>query len=133
MIVVLDASAAIEITLQLDHAKMFETALANSDLVLAPDTFPSEITNVFWKYAQFSGMDKGKCQKGMDYCLDLVDDYRDTKTICREVFLESLNTGHSSYDLFYLILARRHSATILTRDKKMNELALQLKIPVLHG
>lgn len=52
---------------------------------------------------------------------------------CREVFLESLNTGHSSYDLFYLILARRHSATILTRDKKMNELALQLKIPVLNG
>ncbi len=133
MIVVLDASAAIEIILQLDQACLFEKTLADSDLVLAPDTFPSEITNVFWKYAYFSGMERDTCQKGIDYCLDLVDDYRDTKTICREVFIESLNSGHSSYDLFYLVLARRHSATILTRDRKMKELALQLKIPVVNG
>lgn len=132
MIVVLDASAAIEIILQLDQARLFEKTLSDSELVLAPDTYPSEITNVFWKYAHFSGMDKEKCQKAIDYCLDLVDDYRDTKTICREVFIESLNTGHSSYDLFYVILARRHSATILTRDRKMKELALQLKIPVVN-
>ena len=51
MIVVLDASAAIEIILQLDQARLFEKTLSDSELVLAPDTYPSEITNVFWKNA----------------------------------------------------------------------------------
>ncbi len=101
-----------------------------ADLVIAPDTFPSEITNVFWKYAFFSHMDKTLCQKGIDYCLDLVDDYIDTKSICREVFFESINNEHSSYDIFYLIVARRHNAVIVTKDRKMIATAKKLKITV---
>jgi predicted nucleic acid-binding protein len=131
MIVVLDASAAIEIALQKESAQSFENSLLSADLVLAPDTYPSEITNVFWKYAHFSGMDRSACERGIDYCLDLIDDYIDTKSICREVFFESLNREHSSYDLFYLIVARRHAGTLITRDKKMISIAQQLGILVL--
>jgi predicted nucleic acid-binding protein len=131
MIVVLDASAAIEIALQKESAKLFQDTLLNSDLVIAPDTFPSEITNVFWKYGFYSDMDKEKCEKGIDYCIDLVDDYIDTKSICREVFFESINNEHSSYDIFYLVVARRHNAGIITKDKKMIATAEKLKIKVL--
>jgi predicted nucleic acid-binding protein len=131
MIVVLDASAAIEIALQKESAKFFQDILLNSDLVIAPDTFPSEITNVFWKYGFYSDMEKEKCEKGIDYCLDLIDDYIDTKSICREVFFESMNNEHSSYDIFYLVVARRHNAGIITKDKKMITTAKKLKIKVL--
>jgi predicted nucleic acid-binding protein len=131
MIIVLDASAAIEIALNKDSGKVFQDILLESDLVIAPDTFPSEITNVFWKYAFHSNMEKDKCEKGIDYCLDLVDDYIDTKSICREVFFESINNEHSSYDIFYLIVARRHNAAIITKDKKMITTAEKLKIKVL--
>jgi Predicted nucleic acid-binding protein, contains PIN domain len=131
MIVVLDASAAIEIALQKESAKFFQDILLNSDLVIAPDTFPSEITNVFWKYGFYSDMDKEKCEKGIDYCLDLIDDYIDTKSICREVFFESMNNEHSSYDIFYLVVARRHNAGIITKDKKMIATAKKFKIKVL--
>ncbi len=130
MIVVLDASAAIEIALNKSSAKLFQDTVLESDLVIAPDTYPSEITNVFWKYASFSEIEQAKCEKGIDYCLDLVDDFIDTKNICREVFLESINTKHSSYDVFYLIVARRHNALLLTKDKKMISIAKQLKIKV---
>lgn len=41
---------------------------------------------------------------------------------------ESLRLGHSSYDLFYLVLARRTGATLFTLDKKMQELALDAGI-----
>jgi predicted nucleic acid-binding protein len=131
MIVVLDASTAIEIALQKESAKFFQDILLNSDLVIAPDTFPSEITNVFWKYGFYSDMEKEKCEKGIDYCLDLIDDYIDTKSICREVFFESMNNEHSSYDIFYLVVARRHNAGIITKDKKMITTAKKLKIKVL--
>ena len=133
MIIVLDSSAAIEIALNKESSKYFQELLIESDLVIAPDTYPSEITNVFWKYAFHSNMDKEKCEKGIDYCLDLIDDYTDTKSICREVFLESLNNDHSSYDIFYLVVARRHNAAILTKDKKMITIAKNLKIKVLQN
>ena len=94
MIAVLDASAAIEITLNKSSARLFREALLESDLVIAPDTYPSEITNVFWKYAHFSEIEQAKCERGIDYCLDLVDNFINTKNICREVFLESINTKH---------------------------------------
>ncbi len=128
MIIVLDASAAIEIALHRTHSNTFREILRNSDLVVAPDTFPAEITNVFWKYAAFSAMPVDQCEKGIDYCIDLIDDYIETKTMCREVFSESIKNDHLAYDLFYLIIARRYNALILSRDEKMKNVAKALKI-----
>ncbi|HCS76780.1 MAG: PIN domain nuclease [Smithellaceae bacterium] len=130
MIIVLDASAAVEIVLNKADSHRFKELLMQSELVLAPDTFPSEITNTFWKYALYSGLPGEKCEKGIDYCIDLVDDYINTRSLCREVFSESVKTGHPAYDLFYLILARRNNACILTKDKKMIEAARKLNIKV---
>jgi len=86
MIIVLDASAAVEIVLNKADSHRFKELLMQSELVLAPDTFPSEITNTFWKYALYSGLPGEKCEKGIDYCIDLVDDYINTRSLCREVF-----------------------------------------------
>ena len=113
MIVVLDASAAIEIALEKEKTEDFRKILKKSDIVLPPDIFPSEITNVFWKYYSFSDMPADKCQKGIEYCLDLVDDYIETRTFCREAFAESIKTDHPAYDLFYLILGRRYNAPLV--------------------
>lgn len=130
MIVVLDASAAIEIALNNEKSERFRCILKDSDLVIAPDTFPSEITNVFWKYAHFSKMPTDHCEKGIEYCLDLIDDYIETKSLCREVFAESVRNKHSSYDLFYLVAARRYNASLLSKDSKMIKIAKQLGINV---
>lgn len=132
MIVVLDASSAIEIALNREKANKYREILRESDLVLAPDTFPSEITNVFWKYASFSDMATDQCEKGIDYCIDLIDDYIETKSMCREVFSESLKNEHAAYDIFYLIIARRYNGLILSRDKKMNKIAQELKIKTMN-
>jgi len=130
MIVVLDASAAIEIALNKGNGDNFRNLLNSADLVIAPDTFPSEITNVFWKYAHYSGLPSDTCSKGIDYCLALIDDYIETKSLCREVLSESIIRKHSAYDLFYLVVARRHNAAILSNDKKMKKIATELKIHV---
>jgi predicted nucleic acid-binding protein len=132
MIVVLDASAAIEIALNKSSAPFFKKTLLQSEVVLAPDTYPSEITNVFWKYGNFSGLSPELCEKGITYCIDLIDDYIPTVDLCKEVLAESLRTGHSAYDLFYLVVARRNSAGILSMDKKMMTIARALKVTVLR-
>jgi prevent-host-death family protein len=54
MIAVLDASAAIENAIYKTSSALLKETLLKADLVLAPDIFPSEITNAFWKYGAFS-------------------------------------------------------------------------------
>lgn len=130
MIAVLDASAAIEIALNKEWGEVFKDHLRVADVVIAPNTFPSEITNAFWKYNRFDALPIEKCGKGIDYCLDLVDDYIDTKDLCREVLGESTKRKHPAYDMFYLVLARRNDASLLTRDKKMMKMAKEMNIAV---
>ena len=130
MTVVVDAGAAIEIALDKEFASQFQEIIKEADLVLAPDTFPAEVTNVFWKYAAFSGFPINKCQSGISFCLDLVDDYVSVRYLCHEVFSESFRSKHSAYDIFYLIVARRSDASILTRDRGMSGTAMQLGVKV---
>jgi predicted nucleic acid-binding protein len=48
------------------------------------------------------------------------------------VLAESLRIGHPVYDVFYLVIARRNNAYLLTKDKKMQSIARALKIKVQH-
>ena len=132
MIVVIDASAAVEVALNRIDALFFRKKLEDADLVLAPDIYPSEIANVFWKYGNFSDLSEELCEKGRAFCMELVDDYLPSTDVCREVLSESLRIGHPSYDVFYLIAARRNNAFLLTKDRKMRSIARELKIKVLY-
>jgi len=132
MKVMLDASAAMEIALNNERSEAFKKYILESDLILAPDIFPSEITNVFWKYTRFSNMPTEICEKGILYCIDLVDDFLETRNLCVEVFSESIRASHSAYDLFYLVLARRNNAVLISRDKKLKQLAKEMNVRILE-
>ena len=129
MISVLDASAAVEMALGKEQAPDFNRMLIESEIVLAPDLFVSEITNVFWKYQTFANISDSQCFEGIEFCVNLVDDYIKTKDLYREVFFQSVAVKHSVYDVFYLVIARRHGARLLTCDKKLKNLADRLNIP----
>ena len=77
-------------------------------------------------------MPTDQCEKGIDYCIDLVDDFIETTSLRREVFSESIKNDHAAYDLFYLIIARRYNASILSRDKMMKKIAKELKIKIVN-
>ncbi len=128
MITILDASAAVEIALGKEQAVIINKVLLNSEIVLAPDLFVSEITNVFWKYRTITGISDNQCTEGIEFCLNLVDDYVKTKDLWREVFSQSVVEKHSVYDVFYLVIARRNSAQLVTCDKMLKKLAVKLNI-----
>lgn len=128
MILVLDASAAIEIALNMQNAEDFKNSCMEADIILAPDIYPSEITNVFWKYRVFSNLDLIKCEKGIEYCIDLIDDFVDTQFLCNEVYAEAVKYKHPVYDIFYLIAARRNNGKLLTCDKKLKKIAIEMGI-----
>ena len=60
------------------------------------------------------------------FCLELVDDYRDISENIEESLHEGVRLNHPVYDLLYLTLARRNSATLLTQDKRLSNLAKKI-------
>ena len=123
MIIVLDASAALEIALNNTESDRFAEIISNAKLVIAPDIYPSEVVNAFWKYAAYSDMDEDKFKSGIDYCIDLIEDFIPTKFLSREVFSEAINHQHPSYDIFYAVIARRNDAILVSKDKKLKKIA----------
>ena len=123
MTVVLDASGAVEIALKNQHSRKFTELLQKADVIIAPDTFVSEVTNVFWKYRKFSNFSDESCLNGIEFCVNLIDDFIDSRELWRESYSEGIKNQTSTYDMFYLVTARRSSAAILSMDKRLNAIA----------
>jgi len=123
MIVVLDASAAIELILGRPYSQKFEKIITEADTIVSPDLFISEICNVFWKYYNYENLPIEHCESAIDKCIDLVDEFIETISLYKEAFSFSTIAKHPVYDSMYLITARRNNAFLLTTDNKLIEVA----------
>lgn len=56
--------------------------------------------------------------------LQLIDQFIDPVDSVLESLHEAIRLDHSAYDMFYLTLARRKAATLLTSDKKLYDLCI---------
>ena len=130
MIIVLDASGALEIALEKGKAKTFLGFIQEADIVISPDTFISEVTNAFWKYRRFSQFSDDICLIGIEFCINLIDDFLKSNDLWREAYHEGIKNKCSTYDMFYLVSARRNSAMLLSMDKTLNTIANKSGIPV---
>ncbi|MES9857743.1 MAG: type II toxin-antitoxin system VapC family toxin [Sedimenticola sp.] len=119
MIAVLDASAAVELVLQRESAARFSELIASADLVIAPTLLITEATNVFWKYQKFADYPYDDCERAIDHIVSLPDEYVDEIELYREAFSLGCMLNQPVYDMIYLVLARRNSASLLTMDKKL--------------
>jgi predicted nucleic acid-binding protein len=131
MTVVLDTSAAVEAAIGGPSAVQIRTLLETADVVIAPDIFISEVTNVLWKYRKFSSFTEEKCLGAIEFCVSLVDVTLSCRDLWREAFFEGAKNSHTTYDMFYLVAARRNMATLVTRDKRLKEIAESEGIVVL--
>ncbi len=123
MIVVLDANAGIEVSLDRAKADSIRNFLDQADRVITSELYKAETTNVMFKYVRSALLNQDQAIEKLNYCDSLVDEFIDIANTKEETLLESIRTGHSSYDLFYLTVARRFGARLLTLDKKLNDLA----------
>ena len=130
MKVVLDASAALEIALNRKGAGLFVKTLQDADHRLAPDLLVPEAVNAVWKEHHFGGCDLGICEEALDIVLNLVSTWVPCAELYREAFHMSLLARTSAYDRFYLALARREGATLLTLDKALRKEAVRQGVRV---
>ena len=126
--IVLDANAAVAMALGSDLGEALTAQLLAGETVQAPTLLYSEVAHTLAKYVRAGVLSKEEAaERGRD-AVGLVDEFCDDGQLWTEAMGESLRLGHSSYDLFYLVLARRTGATLFTLDKKLQELALDAGI-----
>jgi predicted nucleic acid-binding protein len=131
MTLVLDASAAVAITLATPGAELFTESLEQATAVLAPDLFTAEVCNAFWKYRRADLLTMERCEQALEHALALPDLLEASSTLHREAFTLAVRHNHPVYDALYLVLARRNNATLLTLDKRLTNLAYDLEIQVI--
>jgi predicted nucleic acid-binding protein len=128
MIAVLDASAAVAVSLGAASAERVSRRLREADLVLAPELFVAEVCNAFWKYRKAGALPQGVCETALDRSLSLPDRLEPTRPLAREAYALSCRHGHPAYDAIYLTLARREAAVLCTLDRSLASLAKKLGI-----
>ena len=130
MTVVLDVSAAIEILLKKEKKDLFDEEYRAASWVIAPDLYVSELSNALWKYYRANVLSHEDCVQHVEDGIALIDDLFEAKELWKEALSESIKNSHSVYDMYYLILARRNDATIVTNDRKLADLCRSSKIEV---
>lgn len=124
MTIVCDVSAAISFLLGGENSEQIAEILKNSDRVVAPELFIVELSNTLWKYTRFQGMSP---QTAKDLHLNgmrMIHEFESMISLWPIALDESIRHSHSSYDMMYLLTAKRHRALLLTLDKKLNQLAV---------
>ncbi|MDY6824495.1 MAG: type II toxin-antitoxin system VapC family toxin [Thermodesulfobacteriota bacterium] len=128
MIIVLDASAAVETVLQRKKGRELLQHLKDAEWVIAPGLFIPEVTNVFWKYVQFGSLSVSQCESGVEMAVALPDEYAEDKILHKEAFSLACNLGTTAYDMFYLALARRNNAHLMSLDKALYDTAARQSV-----
>ena len=130
MIVILDASAAIEIVFQRKSGNKLRNFIKEADWVIAPNLFICEVTNTVWKYHNFADLSFKECEKSLEQIIALPDDFINEKELFLEAFKLSCSSNHSVYDMLYLVIARRNNGILLTMDNKLKKIAKHYSIEV---
>lgn len=128
MIIVLDVSAAIEILFQREKAKTFRKIYEQGTWIIAPELYIFEISNVLWKYQKAGLIPEKDCIQFVQDGIDMIDDFFEAKEFWKESLAEGIKNQHSIYDMFYLVLARRNNANLITNDNALEKICKKLGI-----
>lgn len=123
--IVLDANAAVAIAAGMESGSALEALRVTDERIAAPQLMLAEVSHALSKYIKGSYMTAAEAVACGRDALMLVDDFYEDSALWVEALTESARLGHSTYDLFYFVLARRLGATLFTLDKKLQELCAQ--------
>lgn len=130
MICIPDASAVVEMVLQLSRADELTERISEAEWVTVPTLFVAEVTNTMWKYHRFQDLPIDVCEAAIDDALAIPDTYANDVDLARETFALAAQTQRPAYDAFYLVLARRHDGELLTLDHSLRAIARKHSIRV---
>ncbi|MBO0615116.1 type II toxin-antitoxin system VapC family toxin [Thiothrix fructosivorans] len=104
--------------------------LENSEPVIVPHLYFAECANALWKYVSHSLLDTEQSVGRLEELMSLPNEIVDDQSLAVEALSLASLHNHPVYDMLYIVLARRHACGLLTKDKRLANLATQLGITV---
>jgi predicted nucleic acid-binding protein len=112
----------------MDSETPFRALLDAADLVIAPELVVAEVCNAFRKYVRARVLSGVQAEESAERALALVDHMQPLRDLVVEVFALTSRNDSSVYDLFYLALAQRTGATLMTADRALQLAAIRMGI-----
>lgn len=122
--IVLDASAAVEMSRRTDDGLGLLDLYRRNETAITCDLFRAEVASVYRKLTRTQGLSVESATRYFQNTLALVDVFCPIRGLQLEALKESIRLNHSTYDMFYFVLARRTGATLFTMDRKLMDLCL---------
>jgi len=120
---VLDASAAVRLTVGDAAASGLAESIRAAALVLAPELMLTEVANTLWKLQRADHLAGLHPQQLLLDARELVDRVEPDRHLQAEALALACHLNHPVYDCLYLALARREAATLVSADRRLNALA----------
>ena len=115
---VVDASVAAKWLAPEPDSPLAEALLDNE--LIVPDLLFAEVGNILWKKQLRGEMDAAATQIGARWLLQVPVQVHDSAGLLADALALALQLQHPAYDCFYLALARRVDAPLMTADRRLH-------------
>lgn len=123
---VVDVSAIIPFLLNRD--KKIEKAVREANRIIVPELYVSESGNTLLQYVKKDLITAQEAHKYIDQSMDLVDHFIDLTEHSKDILSMAYENRLSFYDAQYLFLTIVNNGKLLSRDKRLNQIAEQFGI-----
>lgn len=121
----MDCCAAMAIAMETEDGVALNALLEEKDEVIAPLLFTYELSNSLWKYVKSGLMSLAEATQNGNKTMALIDEFIDNTGDWNDRVVTSLELNHPTYDMSYLLLARKTGSTLFTLDQKLQKLCLE--------
>jgi predicted nucleic acid-binding protein len=116
---VLDASVVIKWFVEEPGTAAAMELLAQDDSLIAPDLVIAEVTNVAWKHLMRGDLQHPQLAHVPEAVPRMFAELWPTVWLASRAFEIAADLRHPVYDCFYLALAEREDATLVTADRRL--------------
>ena len=110
--IVLDSCALVDMARQTEEGLALQQLMLRDEKAVSCDLVRAETASVFRKLARTEGLHPHEAERYCAEALALVDEFYPIDDLQSEAFRESIRLDHSTYDMFYFVLARRTGGTL---------------------
>jgi predicted nucleic acid-binding protein len=117
--IVVDASVALRWCFQLNKSDRAEELLRSGHHLIAPDLVIAEITNAAWKFVIFDKMAPESAVSAVREVVKAFEELVPMSALRDRALAIAIELRHPAYDCFYLALAERSTAPLVTADERL--------------
>lgn len=127
MTLVVDASVASKWVLPEDGAEFASRLRERSEDLIAPSLIVSEIGNAIWKRVVWGEISGGDAAVALGSAVNIMTRLIPLEELAQDALAIAAELKHPVYDCFYIALAQRESAALVTADKRLLAMAKKTK------